>query len=151
MSLVEILVVIAIIGILVGLLLPAVQAVREAANRTQCANNLHQIGLAMHLYENQYKCLPPSRLLASESPSWAWLILPNLEQQNLYRQWKPGQPYPGTSAAQIVDGQIIDEKDLLLTVQLMITGQPIYYCPTRRAIGDPATVTQAAKFMQDAG
>jgi hypothetical protein len=87
------LVVIAIIGILVGLLLPAVQAAREAARRMQCTNNLKQMGLALHNYESAFRCFPPSRLGAdvaieggsgvSSYQSWPTLILPFIEQQNL--------------------------------------------------------------------
>jgi prepilin-type N-terminal cleavage/methylation domain-containing protein len=151
LSLIELLVVIAIIGTLVGLLLPAVQQARESAHRTECGNNLHQIGLAMHQYHHQNRRLPPSRLATSDGPSWAWLILPYLEQETLYQKWKPGQPYPGVSAAKIVNGTIVDQNVLVATVQLMSTGLPVYFCPTRRTVGDSSTVTVATVFKQDPG
>jgi prepilin-type N-terminal cleavage/methylation domain-containing protein/prepilin-type processing-associated H-X9-DG protein len=78
-TLVELLVVIAIIGILVALLLPAIQAAREAARRSQCQNNLKQIGLAMSNYELSHKCLPPGCFLG-EGSAWSAFILPFLEE-----------------------------------------------------------------------
>ena len=86
-TLVELLVVIAIIGVLIALLLPAVQKVREAARRTQCANNLHQIGLALHNYESTCRAFPPAARYAPTQTFDSWsahaLILPYLEQENL--------------------------------------------------------------------
>ncbi len=89
-TLVELLVVISVIGILVALLLPAVQYAREAARRTQCKNNLKQIGLALQNYHDVHKRLPPGwSASAPEGPAgWAWSaqILPFMEQRNVYHQ-----------------------------------------------------------------
>jgi prepilin-type N-terminal cleavage/methylation domain-containing protein len=116
-TLIELLVVIAIIAILMGLLMPAVQKVREAANRAKCTNNLKQIALACVNYEVARGHLPPSRL-AGETQSWAWLILPELEQGNLYNLWPVGAP--------------IYE---LTTTAFLETAVPTYFCPSRRQPG----------------
>jgi prepilin-type N-terminal cleavage/methylation domain-containing protein/prepilin-type processing-associated H-X9-DG protein len=130
-TLIELLVVIAIIGVLIGLTLPAVQAAREAASRIRCANNLKQIGLAMHLYRDQFGRLPPSRLAQREGPTWAWLILPQLEQDNLYRLWSRGWPYPG-----IAPGKPITLADLEQAGEILSTPVPIFNCPSFRSSGD---------------
>ena len=85
-TLVELLVVIAIIGILIALLLPAVQAAREAARRSQCTNNLKQIGLAMHNYHDSFKSFPSGDVIGSHGPSGWVLILPFMEQGNIHDQ-----------------------------------------------------------------
>ena len=82
-TLVELLVVIAIIGILVGMLLPAVQQVREAARRSSCLNNLRQLGLAIHNYEGAHKSFPEGCVLG-QGAGWSAFILSELEQTNLY-------------------------------------------------------------------
>ncbi len=86
-TLVELLVVIAVIAILISLLLPAVQSAREAARRTQCRNNLKQIGVALHNYHDVLRLFPPGYVAGSAdststSPGWGWgaMLLPYLEQ-----------------------------------------------------------------------
>ncbi len=90
-TLIELLVVIAIIAVLIALLVPAVQKVREAANRTQCTNNLKQIGIAVHSYHDANKVFPDNVRKSSSSPRLRWFvkILPNLEQVGLYNQYDP--------------------------------------------------------------
>ncbi len=88
-TLIELLVVIAIIAILIALLLPAVQQAREAARRTQCKNNLKQIGLGLHNYHDIYNTLPPGGLASSVGGwgmSWYMRILPQIDQAPLYSQ-----------------------------------------------------------------
>ena len=87
-TLIELLVVVLIIGLLVALLLPAVQSAREAARRARCVNNLKQIGLALHSYQDLAGSFPPGLALERNGPGsawgWAFLILPHLEQAPLY-------------------------------------------------------------------
>ena len=87
-TLIELLVVIAIIAVLIALLVPAVQKVREAADRTQCANNLKQLALALHNYENVYNAFPPGRTTAPPEHSWVAFLLPYIEQDNVFKLYK---------------------------------------------------------------
>jgi prepilin-type N-terminal cleavage/methylation domain-containing protein len=117
-TLVELLVVIAIIGILVALLLPAIQAAREAARRTQCANNLKQIGVALHNYHDTLDSFPPGFMLYDASgEEWAWsvFLLPYMEQEGLYNLLAPEQRRLRDVVADATDRTLVQTviKDLL--------------------------------------
>ncbi len=123
-TLIELLVAIAIIAILIALLVPAVQKVREAAARTQCANNLRQMGIALHNYESAYKRLPCSGQgtnYATTPPSGAFglhstltLLLPYVEQNSVAQQFDMRFAYNATPGNQAAAKAVI----------------PVYLCPT---------------------
>jgi prepilin-type N-terminal cleavage/methylation domain-containing protein/prepilin-type processing-associated H-X9-DG protein len=131
-TLVELLVVIAIIGILVALLLPAIQAARESARRKQCVNHLKQIGLASHLLEDSYKMFPSAGIgpwppitmegNAIKSPDeqeigWAFQILPYIEEQQLYDLRQPNaKVFTAALVEQVVGTKLVS----------------YYFCPSRR-------------------
>lgn len=99
-TLVELLVVIAIIGVLIALLLPAVQAAREAARRMSCANNLKQVALGLHNHHDVHKKLPAgstgNNFWGRDSWSWYCYTLPYMEQENMYQQLDFNQQFNGT-------------------------------------------------------
>ena len=132
-TLVELLVVIAIIGILIAMLLPAVQAAREAARRMSCSNNLKQIGVASLAHENAIGHFPaggwgcrwigdPDRGFGKDQPgSWAYNVLPYMEQLALHDMASDGYP------------DLVRPEQLLKSVTMCETPVAGFYCPSRRA------------------
>ena len=130
-TLVELLVVIAIIGILVALLLPAVQSAREAARRTQCKNNLHQLGIAFHQHHDVHKFLPsngwgfhfvgdPDRGYGEDQPGgWMYSVLEYIEEGQLRSMGKGVTPET--------------DKKRILGIQVPLIVVSSYHCPSRRA------------------
>ena len=120
-TLVELLIVIAIIGILIAMLLPAVNGVREAARRMQCRNHVKQIALALHTYHESHDELPPGGNFPDDTnPTWAAAILPQLEQQSVY---------------DLFDFDVaIHHASNRPAVQTVI---PTYICPSDPAASDP--------------
>lgn len=144
-TLVELLVVIAIIGILVALLLPAVQAAREAARATQCENNLKQLALAFQLFHDAHKAFPSAGVSSGYAPDpdlgagvdqpggWAYSILPFHEQQALHEMGA---------------GKTIPEKRAINVIRLG-TPLPVHYCPSRRAVKNyPVDQTYPKVFIK---
>lgn len=123
-TLVELLVVIAIIGVMVGLLLPAVQAAREAARRMQCSNNLKQIGIGLHNHHDTHTNLPSNirpSALSTVRIRWATYLLPFIEQNALYDQIDQGRNWSDPVAA---------EPTRIANQALFSTRIPAYECPS---------------------
>jgi prepilin-type N-terminal cleavage/methylation domain-containing protein/prepilin-type processing-associated H-X9-DG protein len=120
-TLVELLVVIAIIGVLVALLLPAIQAAREAARRTQCTNNLRQIGIALHNYEGGQKSLPGGSGYRERPGTWVTAILPYMEGS--------------TIVGQMDLKRYADESPNVELIETLVL--PEFICPSDSASGSP--------------
>ena len=131
-TLIELLVVIAIIAILIALLLPAVQQAREAARRTQCKNNLKQLGLAIHNYHDTFSSFPFAWMVGNDLnvSTWGIQILPYIEQANLYAQWDSKVPAFVEAAAFFKPATAVAQN--LQVIQTPLEG---FLCPS--TVADP--------------
>lgn len=120
-TLVELMIVVAVLGLLVAMLLPAIQSARESARRSQCANNLRQLALACHSFEATHGTFPPSRI-AQHHPTWLYLILAHLGEEALL--WKDATRVP------------MNEMPLELRTAVV----PVFVCPSRGREEDVATL-----------
>ncbi len=140
-TLVELLVVIAIIGILLALLLPAVQAAREAARRMQCTNHLKQIGLGIHNFHDSRNGIVPSNFFDHNRSTMWGLIYPYIEQAALFeiiqKNYDPGWG-PLVTFDGFWNGKITDEE------KKSLGSVPIYKCPSKRSGGSAYTTDQTA-------
>jgi prepilin-type N-terminal cleavage/methylation domain-containing protein len=146
-TLVELLVVIAIIGILVALLLPAIQAAREASRRSQCSNHAKQFGLALHNYHDTIKTFPPGAVFYggnNDRGSIHVRVLPYMEQQTLYEEFDFNVSTDGQRTAAQADGNT-----LLRSVTV-----PTFLCPSDNAYRKLGTVpdqVQVSNYYPSAG
>jgi prepilin-type N-terminal cleavage/methylation domain-containing protein len=160
-TLVELLVVIAIIGVLVALLLPAIQAARESARRIQCQNHLKQMGLALNTYEGVHKQYPigvwdgqtTTEGYINDGYGWAVWLLPHMEQQPLYQKIAP-KPMPGVFQITFTTtGKIIPGGDAILDVFRCPDSQlvPIVESPTAYRNGYATSDYKACNGQGDSG
>ena len=140
-TLIELLVVIAIIAVLIALLLPAVQAAREAARRSQCVNNLKQMGLGMHNYESTFSCLPPG-MKGCCWGTWLVFVLPYVEQQAMYNAWNFG----GNNLTTTFDGDLRYAGICNITVSS--TRVAAFFCPSDGGNTNTSTIGQTINGAQ---
>ncbi|WP_254507755.1 DUF1559 family PulG-like putative transporter [Anatilimnocola floriformis] len=145
-TLVELLVVIAIIGILVALLLPAVQAAREAARRMRCTNNVKQLTLACHNFEDTFKTLPYGRKYDFwDTYTWTQLTLPYIEQRAVHENYWTLTQTPNTGSYPGPNGPIGDDARLRLARHTVI---PTWNCPTDLGVKQNEIGTAAYGFIR---
>jgi prepilin-type N-terminal cleavage/methylation domain-containing protein/prepilin-type processing-associated H-X9-DG protein len=171
-TLVELLVVIAIIGILIALLLPAIQAARESARRAQCINNLKQFGVALHNYHDTNESFPPGALMFSPTQVYAnanTLLLPFFEEESLHNVYDQSEPWedqqPGVAATVIgifkcpssnapnpfVDellGRVVDDTVYGVTEYAFCMGYTDAFCVKESAVFDGVEPGRITKSQQ---